>query len=197
MDNIEHDGLDTKNKIISTAVDMIGRHSDLNITTREIAKNANVNLAAINYYFRTKENLFNEVESYFVKKTRAIYDELLKSDLGPREKITTWALKTMEHLIEFPGILFLLATKLIKGKGKNPGISKMIDDFENSLTPMVSQLFRSDDEEFISFKVIQLLSGVITPVLIYHVADKTLDKEDIIDDAVRRRYIDNLVNSVI
>lgn len=53
----ESDSSDTRSKIISVAIDLIGRHSNLNITTREIAKKANVNLAAINYYFRSKENL--------------------------------------------------------------------------------------------------------------------------------------------
>ena len=197
MESTELDNSDTRSKIILVAVDMIGRHSNLNITTREIAKKASVNLAAINYYFRSKENLFNEVESYFVEKTSAIYNELLKSNLESREKIIMWARKTMEHLIEFPGILFLLATKLIKEKGRNPGISEMINNFEDSLTPIVIQLLKSDDKELVSFKVTQLLSGVITPVLIYHAANKTPHQSNINNDMVRNKYIDNLVNSVI
>jgi len=194
---MELDKSDTKSKIISVAVDMIGRHSDLSITTREIAKRAGVNLAAINYYFRSKDNLFNEVENYFVKTINVIYDELLNFDLNPRERIIMWAHKTMEQLIEFPGILFLLATKLIKDRGKYPGISEMIKNSEASLAPIVKELIRSDDNELVSFKTTQLLSGVITPVLIYHGASKTLLRVNISNEKVRKRYIENLVNSII
>lgn len=103
----------------------------------------------------------------------------------------------MEHLIEFPGILFLLATKLIKEKGRNPGISEMIDNFQDSLTPIVMNLLKSNDKERISFKVTQLLSGVITPVLIYHGTNRTAHQININNVTVRNRYINDLVDSVL
>lgn len=194
---MEPDKSDTRSKIISVAVDMIGRHSDLSITTREIARKAGVNLAAINYYFGSKDNLFDEVEKYFNKTIKRIYDELLNSDLNPRERVIMWAQKTMEQLIEFPGILFLLATKLIKDRGMHPGIGDMIKNSETSLAPIVKELTRSDDDELISFKIIRLLSGVIAPVLFYHGANKTMPKVNISNEKVRKSYIEELVNSII
>ncbi|NMD43626.1 MAG: helix-turn-helix transcriptional regulator, partial [Firmicutes bacterium] len=42
---------------MKTAVEIIGREGNLNVTIREIAERAAVNIAAINYHFSSKENL--------------------------------------------------------------------------------------------------------------------------------------------
>ena len=54
---------DTQSKMMATALDMIGKQANLNFTIREFAKRAGVNLASVNYYFRSKENLISEIES--------------------------------------------------------------------------------------------------------------------------------------
>ncbi|HHW74482.1 MAG TPA: helix-turn-helix transcriptional regulator, partial [Firmicutes bacterium] len=64
---------DTRSRIMKTAVEMIGREGNLNVTIREIAEKAGVNIAAINYYFSSKENLIEEVERVTVEQTQLIY----------------------------------------------------------------------------------------------------------------------------
>lgn len=44
-------------------IEQLGIHA---VTIRNIAKEANVNIAAINYYFRTKDNLFEETLNYAI-----------------------------------------------------------------------------------------------------------------------------------
>lgn len=44
-------------KIIAATIECIGKYGIENLTSRKIATEAGVNLAAINYYFRSKENL--------------------------------------------------------------------------------------------------------------------------------------------
>ena len=41
-------------------------------TVREISKVASVNLSSVNYYFRSTNNLLNEVEVYFAEKVQEI-----------------------------------------------------------------------------------------------------------------------------
>ena len=47
--------------LIQTARELFAEHGFHNTTIRMISKQANVNVAAVNYYFRTKENLYFEV----------------------------------------------------------------------------------------------------------------------------------------
>ena len=48
-------------KIIEAAIDCIEQFGLKGATNRRIAEKAGVNLAAINYYFRSKENLIERV----------------------------------------------------------------------------------------------------------------------------------------
>lgn len=190
------DKQDTRSKIITVAVELIGKQVNMNVTTREIAREANVNLASINYYFRSKDNLFNEVEQFFANESRKIYEELEQPDVEPRDKIARWALRIIEHLMEYPGILFMIATKLIQDQGKNPGIVELINNSEASLRPIMKELTGLDDEEAISFKEMQLMSGVLTPVLMHHGAGNSFGI-DLNKQETRVRYIESLINTVI
>ena len=54
-----------KEKILQAALDLLDSEDDAGkITTRQIAKKANVNLALINYYYQSKENLMVMAAGY-------------------------------------------------------------------------------------------------------------------------------------
>ena len=52
---------DTKTKIMEAAFELFGRFGYEGTSIREIAKKSEVNLAAMNYHFKSKENLFWEI----------------------------------------------------------------------------------------------------------------------------------------
>lgn len=188
--------LDTQGKIIATTIDTIGRQANLNFTIREIAEKAEVNLASVNYYFRSKDNLINEVERHFANEIQRLYDELDCSQANPEDKIRVWAEKIMEQLMEYPGIIFLLVTKLLNDRSGTEGIAGLIEKSEASLTPIIKELTQITDDTNVAIKVMQLLSGVIMPVLFYHGAGKTLNI-DILSKENRVRYTEALVESVL
>ena len=49
--------LPPRDRIIATTINIIGQEGIQNLTTRSIAKAAAVNIAAINYYFGSKDKL--------------------------------------------------------------------------------------------------------------------------------------------
>lgn len=58
---VHEQSLDTKNKIMDVALTLFAEKGVEGASVREIAKNADVNIAAINYHFASKQNLFLEV----------------------------------------------------------------------------------------------------------------------------------------
>jgi AcrR family transcriptional regulator len=194
-DAMENSLQDTQSKIIATAIEMIGRQVNLNCTIREIAEKAGVNLASVNYYFRSKDNLIYEVEQHFVRENRLIYEELKKSGLRPEEQIREWALKTMDRMIEYPGIIFLIVTRLLNDRGEKEGIAELINTLEQNLIPVIKRLIGTDDELTVSVKIMQLFSGVIGPVLLYYGAGKTFNI-DIKNSKDRLKYIQSLIDSI-
>ena len=55
---------DTREKILMIALDMFGEYGFNGVSTRDLSKMADVNISAINYYFNSKEGLYQEVIKY-------------------------------------------------------------------------------------------------------------------------------------
>lgn len=65
-------------KILNKALYLIGKNASFNVPIRAIAKeanvkeanvNVNVNVSAINYYFRTKEEMIKHVKEFYLANT--------------------------------------------------------------------------------------------------------------------------------
>ncbi|WP_129724924.1 TetR/AcrR family transcriptional regulator [Xylanivirga thermophila] len=106
--------MDTKSRIMATAIDIMGRNANIDVTIREIARQANVNIASINYYFGSKEQLFIEVENTLVGGIDDIYGLLSDNSNSMRVNLINWADDLMQYLLEYPGIIFLWASRVIK-----------------------------------------------------------------------------------
>ncbi|MGI6853598.1 TetR/AcrR family transcriptional regulator [Mesorhizobium sp. 1B3] len=52
---------DTRERILSAAVDVLARRGFENATLKEITETADANIAAVNYYFRSKDELIRQV----------------------------------------------------------------------------------------------------------------------------------------
>jgi AcrR family transcriptional regulator len=79
---------DKRTHIIETATDLFARKGYEGTSIREIAERASVNLAMVNYYFGSKEKLFENIVEYKSAVTRGLLDEILKNDkLSSIEKI--------------------------------------------------------------------------------------------------------------
>ena len=187
---------DTRSRIMKTAVEMIGREGNLNVTIREIAEKAGVNIAAINYYFSSKENLIEEVERVTVEQTQLIYNRLLDESKSPRERLITWADELMSYLIDYPGIIYRIGTRVLQSDNKSDGLSDYLSISDTRLNPVVGELTGVGEENLLSFKVLQLISGVVYPTLIYSGTKKALGRI-ISSERVRKEYLAGLIDSLI
>lgn len=188
---------DTQSKMMATALDMIGKQANLNFTIREFAKRAGVNLASVNYYFRSKENLISEIESLLKSQLQKTYEELKRSEFDPRTRILRWAERLMHQLMEYPGVLFLMVTKLITDGRQNLGITELIDNSEEMLAPIITDLTGIDeDDPRCSYIIMQIVAGVVTPILFYHGVGRTFGI-NVSDPDVRQEYIESLVDAIL
>lgn len=104
-------GLDTEEKIKEAARTIFHQKGYAATRTRDIAEAAGVNLALLNYYFRSKEKLFNIIMSEtlgrFMEKIRLIFN-----DPGStlEEKIGMITSQYIDLLIDEPEIpLFIIS----------------------------------------------------------------------------------------
>ena len=79
---------DKRTHIIETALDLFAKKGYEGTSIRDIAESASVNLAMVNYYFGSKEKLFENILQYKSSVTRGVLDELLhNASLSSIEKI--------------------------------------------------------------------------------------------------------------
>lgn len=183
---------ETRIKILEAAADLVGRERNLSLTIREIARRAGVNIASVNYYFGSKEKLLEEVEQLLMNNIRGIYAGLNNSELPVRERLVTWADQLIRHLVDYPGIIYLIGTRVIERE--NTCLNVYLGLLETDIMPLVKELSGLDDRKA-GFRVLTLISGVVYPVLIYS-SDNQTAGIDISNDQLRREYIETLVEGL-
>ena len=88
-----HAHFSTKERILSAAEELFARHGFQGASLRQVTAAANVNLAAVNYHFGSKDNLVNEV-------FRRRLDELTRTRLEALEEARKDPRPTLEAILE-------------------------------------------------------------------------------------------------
>ncbi len=187
------DKADTRSRILKAAADIIGRERNLNLTIREIANRAEVNIASINYHFRSKENLLDEVELLLMENIRSIYTNLNDASISTRERLIIWGNSLIKHLLDYPGIIYLIGTRVLERE--NTCINQYLNLMETDLAPLVKDLTGISDDGITSFKVLHLISGIVYPILIFSSSDAS-SAINISDEMTRKKYVHSLITSI-
>ncbi len=93
-------GAETRARLIEAALDVFGRHGFEGATTRQIAKEADANLAAIVYHFGSKEALHLAVAKYIVERIGGLVGPAMATAQAPEASATPVAARaTLLRLI--------------------------------------------------------------------------------------------------
>ncbi len=102
--------LDTQEKIVQSATELFLEKGYDRTSVREIASKAKINVSLMNYYFRSKEILFETIINLLIGKASGALKDVLNSDLGLNEKIRQYICKYIDMLISNPLLIsFILA----------------------------------------------------------------------------------------
>jgi len=100
-----------KDIILDAALRLVSEKNSLNITIREISSAAKVNVAAINYYFQSKEHLFKEMERLFIDNFVDAFTPLDDESLTKESRLYCWIKKAISYGTHYPGMLIFLKRK--------------------------------------------------------------------------------------
>tara|TARA_R110001592_G_scaffold36518_4_gene122822 strand:+ start:724 stop:1443 length:720 start_codon:yes stop_codon:yes gene_type:complete len=70
---LRKDGESTRGRILDAALQLFGEKGFYHTTNAEVCESAQANIAAINYHFRTKEQLYKEVCQYAIASINELY----------------------------------------------------------------------------------------------------------------------------
>ena len=188
--------IDAKDKIIEAFLELISEKGNAKVTVREISKRADVNLASINYHFRTTQNLFNEVENYFTDKIFQINKIFEDSDLNSKQAILTWSKELMNLIYDNPGILWIISNKIIKKDRSDSFMGKLIQDNKTPLNDLIKDVTGIKNTQTQTLKTIQIISGIIGPLILYYGIGKEFGI-NLKDAKIRDSYTETLIESIL
>ena len=86
-----------------------------NATTQEIANGAGVNRTLINYYFRSRDNLFNTVFEDAIKREEKIREKVFFSELPFKEKIEKFIDASIKQAQNYPYLETYIVSRINDG----------------------------------------------------------------------------------
>ncbi len=184
-----------RSQLLKVTTELLYTREPEEVTVREIASRAGVNVAAVNYYFRSKEQL---IEEAVLAATAAAFDQglavLTDKAVKPRERLIGFFDGYAKGLVEFKGITRTAFRNLIL----RSQVSDHYADFLKRLLEATAEVFRELGQrpEKAGKKALALFSGVAFPFL----AQKSLRNvsiTDYSDAASRREYVRFLVETVM
>ena len=89
-------------RILHVAIEVFAEHGFRDTTIREICKRANVNVASINYYFRSKEALYTQALSFAFHEANQLYpqDSILNKALAPEQRLSLFIDNFLHKLLD-------------------------------------------------------------------------------------------------
>lgn len=158
--------ISTREKIILAAIDCIEQEGIQAVTIRSIAKQAGVNIAAINYYFGSKKELVREVLKSTTEEFVGLWQEALESEDEPRERLREFCITCFDGALRYPGIT--------KAQVYDPLI---LNDYHGYFVRRFNDLLRDivkemkvespdEPESDLKMRLIQMISAVFMPSLV-------------------------------
>jgi AcrR family transcriptional regulator len=178
-----------KEQLIEATVRLLKELNDpQKITTRKIAEAANVNLAMVNYYFNSKDELLNIAITRIVSK-KAEYVKLTQDmDKTPKERLLEFIISTADLTYEFseltrPVIPYVMLKSDI--------------DLPYQILPYIKEHFYEQKNEAecrtIAFQIISFMQ-----LIFYRMEDyKKFSGIDISDEIQRHQFCQMIVDNLI
>jgi len=153
----------TEEKIKDAARKIFTKKGFLATTIRDIATEADINIASINYYFRSKEKLFEFIMDETIGRLFNKIEPVLNNEkMTVDEKIEICVGYYIDNVLENPDFVFFMASEVMSGSLTNLSMVNKIKSLEKS--HFAKQLKDLHTEGKISFHPVNLLwniSGMI------------------------------------
>jgi AcrR family transcriptional regulator len=185
----------TRERILNTAVRLLLNAPPKGLTTRTIAREAGVNVAAIHYYFQTKENLIEQAyaaatESGF-KRAMEVFD---RKDLSARDRMVQFLQGYAIGIVEYPSISRAGFSRMLFAEKASERFSRYLSQMFEALRNSFHEMGESHRKGQAG-KALVALSSIILPFL-FMGAFRGISGIDYGNRAERNKYIELLVDAL-
>ncbi|WP_151736453.1 TetR/AcrR family transcriptional regulator ['Paenibacillus yunnanensis' Narsing Rao et al. 2020] len=182
-------------RILDRALYLMGKKKSCNISIRAIAKEANVNVSAINYYFRSKEEMLRLVKEFYIQNSQGVLSFLKNDEYTDEERLLLASNEIMEYALQYPGNM-IIYTHSLESADSDP-TSKMVVNISQEIGGLLQQAMgglMSEDKFINQYKYLIFISSVNYPTESESIA--SFDRSWLEDKETRMNYIKAVINSV-
>lgn len=190
--------LGTKERIIKVTMELIASEGFQNVTIRKIANQADVNLAAVNYHFGSKDAVINEALKTVMAQLINAFSQLKDAGTEPRERLRLFIIAYSNVLFKYPDIIKIIIDQIIHNYPNRvePGYHKYLkEEGSQLLINTLTQIYPEEADTVLKMKTLQLLSCMAFPILMGDTIIEVIDLE-LEDLDTRQIYIDLLLDNV-
>lgn len=186
---------DVRRRIVEATVEVIEKRGIASLTVRAIAKTAGVNIAAVNYYFGTKEKLLEAalsltLENAFADPRRELRARSFTPDALIRFVLADW----LQGMANYPGIS---RAHLIGHHLKRKQHSRSIEQFNGFLEDLASalqELRPGFESPPLRRSIVQMVSAIMLPAIFPELFSPFL-KADLTRPVDREEYLNHLLRA--
>jgi len=126
-------GNTTREKLIETAKELFLTKGVDRVGVREIATKAGINLSLMNYYFRSKEMLFEAIFEMLINEKAGVLKQILDSDKSLEEKIKSYVYTYIDLLIEDPLLVSFVLSAVHRNNEKIASMKAIFNLYNTDL----------------------------------------------------------------
>jgi AcrR family transcriptional regulator len=187
-----------KEKIIVATLECIEKKGIQAVTVRDIAQQAEVNIAAVSYYFGSKENLLEEALKYSLYSTLSQnVEDAMRANPEPRQLLRSIFLDIFQGALRFPN----LTRAHIYGPVVNNDSNGVIIGWLNEAAArLADRIQKSGQLQLESDKFKMALVQMISNVMFWSIAPDMFNKflgVDFRDPIQQDKYIDLLLDKYL
>jgi AcrR family transcriptional regulator len=184
-----------REQILNATVELIEEKGLSQLTVRTIARRARVNIAAVNYYFGSKEKLLDAVLAFTLDN--AFTDplaELSSRSLAPDEALRFILSDWLQGAANYPGITRAHVLGHHLAKQQHSRSVDRLNGFLKALATHLQELQPEADPDSIRVSIVQKISAIILPAMLPELFQGFLGL-DLATPEGRDRYLNQLLDN--
>lgn len=192
------DKLTSKEKILDATLRIIDSSGVQHVTSRKIAALADVNVAAINYHFGSKDNVINEALKAVTSKVMSSFDYLDDLAVSPEIRIKNFLRSYADYALEYPDIFRNFVDQTLhESTAPSEYIEIMKQVGSEKLKALVQEITPTQPPETeLTMRIFQMFSSLEFPILV-GMQMKNFAHFDYYNQDCRYQYIDLVLKSLL
>ena len=158
--------LETKEKIMRATLELIKQEGFEKITIKKIAEASSTNVALVNYYFGSKENLFSESTKLILSSFQDTFTILDDFSISSRERLRRFLLDYLQVIRQYPELLsriILMGTTVFSSQYEYGSFLNLLG------FPKIQQTLREltgeQQPEYLMTMMMQIFGALFLPAL--------------------------------